>query len=71
LSDNDVENNTLYPLGESSKLLEIPETDLLIEEPLMNKVRIWGAAAITAIPVAIQLITFINKLPVFKAIFGG
>jgi hypothetical protein len=35
-SGDDVDDKTLYPLRELSKLLETPETDLLIEEPLMN-----------------------------------
>jgi hypothetical protein len=71
VSDRSVEDNTLYPLRELSPLLETPETELLIEEPLMNKVRGWGAAAAVMIPVAIQIITLFNKSPFFKAIFGG
>jgi hypothetical protein len=35
-SGEDVDDKTLYPLRELSKLLETPETDLLIEGPLMN-----------------------------------
>jgi hypothetical protein len=71
LSERSVEYNTLFPLRELSKLLETPETDLLIEEPLLNKVRGLAAAAAVMIPVAIQIITLFNKSPIFKTIFGG
>jgi hypothetical protein len=71
LSDKSVEHNTLFPLREIPNLMEIPETDLLVEESLMNKVRGWVAAAAVVIPVAIQIITLFNKSPFFRAIFGG
>ena len=35
-SGEDVDDKNPYPLRELSKLLTTPETDLLIEEPLMN-----------------------------------
>ena len=35
-SGEDVDDKTPYPLRELSELLATPETDLLIEEPLMN-----------------------------------
>jgi hypothetical protein len=71
LSDTNVEDNTLYPLGELSKLLDTPETDLLTEESLMNKLRGLMAAAAVMIPLAIQIITLFDKSPFFKAVFGG
>jgi len=64
-------DNIFYPLIEISKILETTETDLLVEEPIINKVRGWGAAAAVIIPVAIQLIAFFNKTAWYRLIFGG
>jgi hypothetical protein len=56
-------DNTFYPLTEISKLLETTEIDLLVEEPLINRIRGWGAAAAVIIPVAIQLIGLFTRTP--------
>jgi hypothetical protein len=64
-------DNSLNPLRELSSLMETPETDLLIDEPLMSKVRAWVAAAAVIIPISIQIITLFSKSPLFSKFFGG
>jgi hypothetical protein len=56
LSDKSVEENTLYPLREISNLLGKPETELLTEQQLRNKLKEWSAAAVIIIPLVIQII---------------
>ena len=71
LPDDGVYDNSLNPLRELSNLLDTPDTDLLMDQPLTNKIRGWVAAAAVIIPVAIQIITLFNKSPLFKQFFGG
>lgn len=56
LYDRNVEENTLFPLREISMLLEKPQTELLAQQQLKNKLKEWGAAAAIIIPLIIQII---------------
>lgn len=44
-SDTMVKNNSLDPLREISKLLDTPESELLVGQSLKNRLMEWGAAA--------------------------
>jgi hypothetical protein len=49
------EDNTLEPVRYLSTFMDIPETEILIEQPITNKLKQYGAAAAVVVPLAIQL----------------
>jgi hypothetical protein len=57
--DKLVDVTTLYPLKEISKLLNLTEKDLLIEQTIKDKLKEWGAILAVIIPLIINTITFI------------
>jgi hypothetical protein len=56
LSDKGIEDNTLQPLRSISKLLERPASEILTEQPLLNKIKDWGAAATVMVSLTISII---------------
>jgi hypothetical protein len=55
LSDKKMEQDTLEPLRELSRLLDKPPSEILVDQPLIAKLKGWGAAAAVIIPLIIQL----------------
>lgn len=56
LSDKAIEDNTLEPLRDISKLLDRPTSQILTEQPLLNKLKDWGAAATVIVSLTISVI---------------
>jgi hypothetical protein len=54
------EEYTLEPLRYLCKFQRVPETEILIEQPLKNKLKDYGAAAAVLIPLAVQILNVIH-----------